>query len=78
MKMNQNNDDKTTYRGIGFCGALTIAFVVLKLCGVIHWHWLWVLAPLWIPFAIALAIILVLAVIYIIRDAMKGGDKHAK
>ncbi|HVS35775.1 MAG TPA: hypothetical protein VMS17_09345 [Gemmataceae bacterium] len=35
--------------GIGVCGALGVAFVVLKLCGVIDWSWLWVLAPFWIP-----------------------------
>ncbi len=23
--------------GMGFCGALTIAFIVLKLCGIINW-----------------------------------------
>lgn len=34
--------------GIGFTGALTITFIVLKLTGVIHWPWLWVLAPIWI------------------------------
>jgi len=27
---------------------LTIIFVVLRLTGVIHWSWWWVLAPLWI------------------------------
>lgn len=26
---------------------LLVAFVVLKLCGVIDWSWWWVLAPLW-------------------------------
>jgi hypothetical protein len=39
--------------GIGFTGALTIAFIVLKLCGVIHWSWVWVLAPLWISVLLA-------------------------
>lgn len=34
--------------GIGFTGALQIAFIVLKLCKVIKWSWLWVLAPTWI------------------------------
>lgn len=34
--------------GIGFTGALQIAFIVLKLCKVISWSWLWVLAPTWI------------------------------
>lgn len=26
---------------------LGIAFIVLKLCGVINWHWAWVTAPVW-------------------------------
>lgn len=34
---------------------LTIAFIVLKLCGVISWRWLWVLAPLWINAALIVA-----------------------
>lgn len=46
--------------GIGFCGLLTIAFIVLKLCKVIKWPWLWVLSPLWLGivlFVIAIAIL---------------------
>lgn len=37
---------------------LTIAFIVLKLCGVISWRWLWVLAPLWIDAALIVSIFL--------------------
>ncbi|MCF0163200.1 MAG: hypothetical protein HUJ88_11575 [Fusobacterium necrophorum] len=37
--------------GIGFTGALTLIFIVLKLTDNITWSWLWVLCPLWIPFA---------------------------
>lgn len=45
---------------------LTIAFIVLKLCGVIDWSWFWVLAPLWIPFAIVIvAIILIFIITYV-------------
>ena len=44
--------------GIGFCGLLCIVFIILKLCHVIAWSWLWVLAPLWIPLAIAFVIVL--------------------
>jgi len=29
---------------------LTIAFIVLRLTGVIAWSWWWVLAPLWVSF----------------------------
>jgi glucan phosphoethanolaminetransferase (alkaline phosphatase superfamily) len=39
---------------IGFAGALTIAFIVLKLMNVITWSWWWILSPLWIPIVIIL------------------------
>lgn len=38
--------------GVGFLGLLSIAFIVLKLTGVISWSWWWVLLPLWGPFAL--------------------------
>lgn len=31
---------------------LCVAFVVLKLCDVITWSWLWVLSPVWISILI--------------------------
>jgi hypothetical protein len=37
---------------VGFFGMLTILFVGLKLTGHIDWSWLWVLSPLWLPFAL--------------------------
>lgn len=43
--------------GIGFFPLLGLTFIVLKLCGVIGWSWLWVLAPFWIPLSIVLAIL---------------------
>ena len=48
------------YNGIGFFGLLAIVFITLKLTGYIAWSWWWVLAPLWIPFAIVLAVLMVL------------------
>jgi len=45
--------------GIGFSGLLTIAFIVLKLCGVINWSWWWVLSPLWISFGLVLVILII-------------------
>lgn len=47
---------------ISFPGALTIAFIVLKLCRVISWSWVWVLSPIWIPFAVALICVLIAAI----------------
>lgn len=52
--------------GLGFTGALTIAFVVLKLCGVITWSWLWVLSPLWIGVAVGLVIAAVAVLIAVV------------
>lgn len=54
-------------KGLDFCGALTIAFIVLKLCNVITWQWVWVLAPLWIPIAIAAVIILIGIIVAIFK-----------
>lgn len=43
--------------GIGVTGLLQVAFIVLKLCGVIDWSWLWVLAPTWIGAALVMLIL---------------------
>lgn len=40
--------------GVGFLGALLLAFIVLRLAGVIGWSWWWVVSPAWIPAAVAL------------------------
>lgn len=45
------------------CGLLGVAFVVLKLCGVISWSWVWVLAPFWIPIVLSILLIIIFAVI---------------
>lgn len=43
---------------IGPLSLLTIVFIILKLTEVIAWSWWWVLAPVWIPLALALVIII--------------------
>ena len=53
--------------GIGFCGMLTIVFVVLKLVGVIDWKWVWVLCPLWISAALVV-IGIAIYIAYLIWD----------
>lgn len=54
--------------GIGFMGLLAIVFITLKLTNYIAWSWWWVLAPLWIPIAIALLFMLVGITIMWIRN----------
>lgn len=49
-------------------GLLTIAFIVLKLCHVINWSWVWVLAPTWIPLAFALTVVACFFLAYVFTD----------
>ena len=42
-------------------------FLVLQLCGVICWSWLWITAPLWIPALLTLIIITIEAIILTIK-----------
>lgn len=66
--MSNNTTTTSSSSGIGFLGALTIAFIVLKLTGVIAWSWWWVLAPLWIPWTIfGIAAIIIGIIIFIGR-----------
>ena len=46
----------------GFSTFLGIDFIILKLCKVINWAWIWVLAPIWISWTLA-AIIIIIAFI---------------
>ena len=50
-----------------FFKLLTIAFIVLKLCNVIEWSWIWVLSPIWIPCVIVIIIWLVIGIITSIK-----------
>lgn len=43
--------------GLSLSAVLFIVFLVLKLTGNIDWSWWWVTSPLWIPFAIGLALV---------------------
>lgn len=49
---------------VGFLDLLGLAFIILKLCKVINWPWVWVLAPIWI----SLIIIVVLVIVVIILN----------
>ena len=51
--------NQTSSGGIGIAGLLGVAFVILKLTGVIAWSWWWVLAPFWIPLAIGVGLIVI-------------------
>jgi hypothetical protein len=61
--------------GVGFLGLLSIAFIVLKLTGVISWGWAWVLLPLWGPFAL-LAVQFVIILLGKICEADNGRSRR--
>lgn len=61
----------------GFLHLLTLLFICLKLTGHISWSWVWVLAPLWVPIAIAivfLALVFLAVYIKLKREANKDGS----
>ena len=67
-----DNTGITVGRGIGVLDLLGVAFVVMKLCGVIGWRWFWVLMPFWIQLAAGAFILLVIALFLVFchRDGM--------
>lgn len=77
MNDNQNNDSGAK-GGIGFCGLLTIAFIVLKLTGFIDWSWLWVLAPLWIPVAIVLVVLLAALIFVLVKEGVRQTEEQQR
>lgn len=44
--------------GISLGTILFIVFLILKLTETIDWSWWWVTAPLWIPVAITVAVLI--------------------
>lgn len=54
---------QTSSGGIGFIGLLQIVFIVLKLIDKINWSWWWVLAPIWMPFALIFVAVFI-AIVY--------------
>lgn len=47
--------------GIGFFGALQVAFIALKVAGVIRWSWLTVFSPAFLYAALVLIILVIAA-----------------
>lgn len=52
-------DNNTVRSGINFFELLGVVFIVLRLCGVIDWPWVWVLAPIWVPICLWMLAVLI-------------------
>ena len=77
--MENNGKSSVMVCGVSFTGLLGIAFIVLKLCGVIDWSWWWVTCPLWFSTALFVAggvIILVAAVIIAVIEFISKSIRH--
>lgn len=65
---------KKNYFGFLITGLLTLLFIILKLCNIISWSWIWIVSPLWIVLGINILIILVFffyTVIKVLRQNIK-------
>lgn len=59
-----DNNKRNIGAGLTFWDLIQVAFIVLKLCGVIDWSWWLVLAPLWI----SLGLLVILFLIFLILN----------
>lgn len=62
---------------------LTVIFIILKLCGVIPWAWVWVFSPVWGCIALALIIAIIVFICGCVAEAVEtkktkkqGEKKH--
>ena len=79
MKYNtQKQTSNSSSSGIGFFGLLQLVFIVLKLCGIIHWSWICVLMPTLLPIGILSLVLLFLVFRYIIPGYLKEAISKKK
>lgn len=75
--MKQYMKKKEVRMKTGFFGLLGIAFITLKLCGIIDWSWWFVTMPLWFGIAIggffvlSFMLIAILGVIAVVVSCVK-------
>ncbi len=60
---------------IGLVGCLFLIFLVLKLCHVINWSWIWIFSPLWIGLAAGLGTLGIIFMMWVWLMAMENKVK---
>ena len=73
--MNDNNKSSGSSGGI-FWTLLAVAFILLKVTHLIDWPWVWVLAPIWIPAAIALTAIVIVLIVVLTKEAIRSLERR--
>lgn len=54
--------------GVSLPAMLLVTFIVLKLCGVIAWSWVWVLAPAWAPPVVFTLVVFAIIIVKAMRS----------
>lgn len=76
------NEKQSVYvnGGVSTASLLGIAFIVLKLTGIINWSWWWVLAPFWAPIVLVLLLLIfmLIGLIWVVNKDCKEFDKAVK
>ncbi len=55
-----------------------VAFVVLKLVGVIDWSWWWVLSPIWIMIGVAGLVFVAIYIYIMVKNIVKKRKEHKR
>ena len=61
-----SNKNTTVNAWLGLPWTLTIVFLVLKLCKIINWKWIWVFAPVWVSLTVALIAFIILIILKVV------------
>jgi hypothetical protein len=64
--MGKEKDDYSS--GISTFSLLGVAFIILKLCGVINWSWWYVTLPFWGGAALILGIVLIVFILAALKN----------
>ena len=75
MKVNVKKEATSSLTSLNFLEALFLLFLGLKLGNVIDWSWWWVFAPIWIPIALVVVLIGIMA-IGLMLGALLGRGKE--
>jgi len=55
--------------GSDFLERLALLFIALRLLGFTDWPWIWVLAPLWVPLGLGMALFAALSLAVLFRTS---------
>ena len=58
-------------QGVTFTEALQLAFIILKLCGVITWSWWWVMSPTLIGVGIVLVVLFIALIFWVVGSLLE-------